>query len=540
MANFGEQRRDPSDDFKAAAYEAAQLKRSKNAKELNEKERPVRSGRETLEDANKEASTTLEKFKGTKEEKEKIKKNFSDLMKESIFRDYVVGLIEEGKEKANDVKEEVIEPKKEYKNEKERKKAEDDQLFKDYMKFVGVGKDTTELLKEYGEADERYKSLGKELKSGVRGRKKAKEELLNAIKENNPEQEYGTYKSLEKEALKQVNSGPESIAGKEIRKYVDGLVEKFKDKIPEVVSKFSKNPYGSKYDYKDLFSDEDVIALQKYGTSGYGREAEEYFLQKIQEEVKANLEKEGGESNMSKENIEKRLSTVVNESWKDVSRKVSDKNNDMEKILSMKQEMEKFEKMTPEVEKAFSDFEKDADLGSNMYTEFIQRIRNDSTYGIIVELNVGKDNTPEQKYLNIEQPDSREPKGVKHEGVLYIKTVERNLAQLGDDLVLEKKALGAYEKKQGSYNSFLKRLGKGSEIAFINKEVEKQTKLVKEMEEAQKMLAGMKNFMENIDKIQKDNNREMYTGEVQFDRLKKGFGFKDAIMESLKNRLGQG
>ena len=72
MANFGEQRRDPSDDFKAAAYEAAQLKRSKNAKELNEKERPVRSGRETLEDANKEASTTLEKFKGTKEEKEKI------------------------------------------------------------------------------------------------------------------------------------------------------------------------------------------------------------------------------------------------------------------------------------------------------------------------------------------------------------------------------------------------------------------------------------------------------------------------------------
>ena len=543
MVNRNEGQRNSSEELKLAAYEAAQSKRSENAKELSEKVEPVRSTIMALEGTHEEVLATLKEFKGTKKEISKIKENFFDLIKDNNdVRDYVVGLVE-GKKQVNSEKEgELVEPEKEYKDEKERKKAKDDQLFKDYMKFVGVEDDKSGLVEKYGEVDERFKSLSKELRSGVRGRKAAKEELLNALKENNPEQKYGTYKELEKEAEKQTNIfNPESIEGKEIKNYVDGLVEKFKgnDKLSEVTSKLSKNPYGSNFDLKNLFSEGDFVALQKYGPQ-YAGVAKEYFLKKILEEAKANLNIESGDNSIRKEDIEKRLSSAIGESWEETSTKASLKNRDMEKILSIKRNMETFEKVTPEVEDAFSSFEEDTDLGSNMYTKSIRSFENRND-GMVVEFIEGHDDTIIQQYLNFEYPDSRAPNGKAHHGFLGLENVRNNLDKLNVDLTKEQEDLNALQKKQLDFNkrSWFGKIGKSEEIRSINRELSYKNELIEKMQAAQKLLVGTKNFMANIDKVQKDNGINMGTKVVQFDREKKGFGFKDKIKESLNKRLGQ-
>ena len=577
MANFGERGRDSSDDLKFAAYEAAQLKISENQEKLSKKVAPVRSGRKNLEGANEEASATLEKFKGSKKEISKIKENFFDVVEDSDVRDFVVGLVDKKKKENSKGEDEAAEPKKEYKNEKERKKAENELLFKEYMENVGVEDDKSGLVEKYGKADERYKSLSKELRSGVKGRKKAKEELFGALKENNPEQEYGTYKELKEEAEKQTDfSNPESIEGKEIKNYVDGLVEKFKESKSSEGSRLSKM---TEYLFKEnrglddnskFFSEDDYKALQKYGKR-YAKDAEYYFLEgikeagieaikKMQEGEKEKRKEDGKKENPAyEENMYKAregdLIGAIDRTWERLSKKENEESRKMEQILAMKKNMEKMEKVTPEIEKSFSDFDKatgfiarkDKETGkdtengirTNKYAGSIRSFENRQDH-MVVEFNDGLDGTIEQKYLNFEYPDSRAPNGKAHHGFLGLDGIINNLDRLDKDLEKEREALEECEKAKKDYDkkSWFAKIGKAEVEKSVRRSLRDQTEKVKNMVEAQQILTGTKNFMENIAKLQKDNGFEMVTKVIPFDKEKKGFGFEDKMKESMKKRLG--
>ena len=113
--------------------------------------------------------------------------------------------------------------------------------------------------------------------------------------------------------------------------------------------------------------------------------------------------------------------------------------------------METFEKVTPEVEDAFSSFEEDTDLGSNMYTKSIRSFENRND-GMVVEFIEGHDDTIIQQYLNFEYPDSRAPNGKAHHGFLGLENVRNNLDKLNVDLTKEQEDLNALQKKQLDFN----------------------------------------------------------------------------------------
>ena|SRR3989339_254253 len=482
--------------LKSDAFKEERESQEEKGKELAEKVKGVSDAKKKLVKDDSSARSVLENFKGAKDQMKSLKGEFERILEDSTVRTYL--------------------------------KKRGIETLEDYTRAKDGEEDG--LAKKHTEAKEALTALREKLRTEVRVRAQAKDELLDELQENDPKVKNRTFKGLTQEA----NSQVENISKEEISKLISELLVGRKEVIRDFLVQFFEKKQTQTL--PTIVSKEIIIRFSEFGP-GYFFEVKREFLAGMDElvheavnewwdhldsaakvEISNNLmDKTRGPVETIRKIITDR---IIYNNFREAEREVEN----LDQKLNKEKELEKLKKMTKETEQAFTELDVIVRNSPSRLVVSFKRNADD----FVVNFEVLDKEDLMAKYF------SKTLSGETYwfSGMDWlpekIEMVQADLTEAKD------KRDEAQKRKRGFDNKFfLAKMFAGEERRRVNRGVSKSRDEVMMLEQAETLLTGLYEFMRKMSEMEKNNGVSVSF----FKETQSLTDLKETYLRALKERI---